>query len=82
MIWSPDLFLNEYGSTLLAKIRGINEKISVVNVQRIQQQWLQMKCQRLSKDILIHINQVGLLKFHVQPHKKNNFSIMNYETFP
>ncbi|XP_055324262.1 WASH complex subunit 4 isoform X2 [Sitodiplosis mosellana] len=58
VIWSPDLFLNEYGSTLLAKIRGVNEKISVVNVQRTQQQWLQTKCQRLSKDMPLHINQI------------------------
>lgn len=58
VIWSPELFLNMFGSTLLAKIRGGNEKMSTCNVQRIQKQWLQMECKRLSKDLQLHIVQV------------------------
>lgn len=58
VIWSPDIFLNTFGITLMMKSRGVNEKMSLVNVQRNQQQWLQMKCQRLAKDLQIYVIQV------------------------
>lgn len=58
LIWSPEVFLNTFGSTLLMKIRNGNEKMSFSNIQRIQQQFLQIKCQRLLKDLSIHITQV------------------------
>lgn len=51
VIWTPELFLGTFGSTLLMKIRGGNEKMSSLNIQRIQQQWLHLECQRLSKDM-------------------------------
>lgn len=60
VIWSPDMFLNTFGSTLLMKNRGVNEKMSLANVQRIQQQWLQTKCQRLAKDLQIYVVQVSV----------------------
>lgn len=59
VIWSPDVFLNTFGSTLLMKNRGVNEKMSLVNVQRTQQQWLQIKCQRLAKDLQVYVIQVA-----------------------
>lgn len=66
VIWSPEVFLNKFGSTLLMKIRGANDKMSTANMQRIQQQWLQAKCQRLSKDAQIYAVQVcSMFEFFV-----------------
>lgn len=58
MIWSPEQFLNKFGSTLLMKIRGANDKMSTINMQKIQQQWLQTKCHRLFKDTQSYTVQV------------------------
>lgn len=58
VIWSPELFLSTFASTLLAKLRGGSEKMSAANLLKTQQQWLQMICQRLSKDMQLHIVQV------------------------
>lgn len=38
------------------------EKYSALDIQNTQKQWLQSKCQRLSKDVQLYINQVV---FHV-----------------
>lgn len=57
-MWSPEVFLTRYASTLLAKIRGGNEKVSPANIEKIQQAWLQMKCQRLVKDTQLYGIQV------------------------
>lgn len=59
VIWSPEQFLNKFGSTLLMKIRGATDKMSTTNMQKIQQQWLQTKCQRLAKDTQSHTVQVS-----------------------
>lgn len=59
VIWSPEQFLNKFGSTLLMKIRGATDKMSTTNMQKIQQQWLQTKCQRLVKDTQSHTVQVS-----------------------
>lgn len=58
IIWSPEKFLHRYAITLLPKVRGSADKISAANVARIQQNWLQTKCQRLSKDTQIYCVQV------------------------
>lgn len=64
VIWSPEIFLSKFGSTLLVKFRGGAEKVSLQGVQVAQKQWLQLKCQRLSKDIHLYTNQVFLDIFH------------------
>lgn len=56
MIWSPEAFLNEFGSTLLIKFRCGPEKAH--DVRNTQKQWLQTKCQRIAKDVQLYINQV------------------------
>lgn len=66
-IWSPEYFLNRFASTLLSKIRNANDKMSPANIQKIQQQWLQMKGQRLSKDLQLYTVQV----------KRNHFNMAN-----
>lgn len=58
MIWSPEAFLSEFGSTLLIKFRCGPEKLSAHDLQNTQKQWLQTKCHRLAKDIQLYINQV------------------------
>lgn len=50
LTWSADAFLCRYGSTLLAKIRGATDKMSATYMERLQQQWLQAKSQRLNRD--------------------------------
>lgn len=59
VIWSPEIFLNKFGSTLLMKFRGGVEKVSIHGVQQAQKQWLHSKCQKLSKDVPFHITQVS-----------------------
>lgn len=58
IVWTPEKFLSEFGSTLLVKIRGGSEKVSSLSVQQTQQQFLHTKCQRLSKEIQLYIVQV------------------------
>lgn len=58
IVWSPDKFLSQFGSTLLMKVRGNNEKNDVNNMERTMQQSLTTRCQRLSKDIQQYTVQV------------------------
>lgn len=51
IVWSPEVFINEFGSTLLMKNRGGSEEISLSHVKHNQQQWLLAKCIRLPKDM-------------------------------
>lgn len=62
VVWSPEIFLQRYANTLLGKIRGSTEKFSPANIEKIQQTWLNTKCQRLTKDTQFYGVQVnGLL---------------------
>lgn len=58
IVWSPDKFLSQFGSTLLMKVRGNNEKNDVNYMERTMQQSLTTRCQRLSKDIQQYTVQV------------------------
>lgn len=61
VMWSPETFLQRYANTLLAKIRGGMEKVSPANIEKIQQTWLQTKCQRLAKDTQLYGVQVTII---------------------
>lgn len=50
LIWSPHKFVARYGETLLTKVKSAADKMTDANIEKAQQQWLQSKCQRLTKE--------------------------------
>lgn len=59
LIWSPEKFLQRYAVTIIPKVRGSADKISAANIAKIQQGWLQTKCQKLTKDTQMYCVQVS-----------------------